>query len=576
MWRTESPLARRYAACPPWLRALLLLLVWVGLPLCGLLLLGGLHYWGLAQQFNLDQVGQLPRTNVIIDRNGVEFDSSFGTSLELIDYQQLPPFLVQALLAREDAHFFQHPGIDVVGLARATVRNLKDRKFTQGASTLSMQLARNVFEIRAKSMHRKFLEIALTLRIEQRFSKKEILAGYLNRIYFGVGAGHLGVQDAARHYFNRSVSELNEGECALLMGIIRGPHIFSPWRDREAAVQQQGQVLQRMVAENMITAEQVARIRQLPLRLTTRQQMLSSRNHAVQVIENELGEVLDEETLQLGGLRVMTTLDLAWQKRLERELLQSLATLEADPSYRNPRYANHQFGSDPLYLQCAAVSLDSKDGGILALLGGRDYAHSLLDRSRKVRRDLGTAFEPFVAAAAAERGQPVMPGQPVSMGRSVGDEAVQRIAKRCGLKGPFAAGEDLFRGAVSATPMEMAIGLATLASGGYRMEPYLITAVYDAQGNECFRERPQRFLALSRQAAKQGLSVLSASQGSDCFTGATGSEREAWTLRVGPRGSTAIWVGFDQPRIITHESRLKQLLGDIVDRLDNQHGRKER
>ncbi len=551
-------------------------MLWLVLPVLILVLLVGLHYWTLAQQYDLEQVRQLPRPNVIVDRNGLELEASFGTSLEMIEYAQLPPFLVNALLAREDAHFFKHPGIDVLGLMRATLRNLKDRKFTQGASTLSMQLARNVFEIRAKSMHRKFLEIALTWRIEQRYSKQEILAGYLNRIYFGVGAGHLGVQDAARHYFNRSVSQLNEAECALLMGIIRGPHIFSPWRNREAAVQQMGQVLQRMVAEQMITTAQMEQFRLLPLRLTTRQQMVAQRNHAIQAVENELNDVLDEETLQRGGLRVTTTLDLAWQKRLERELQQSLMTLEADPSYRNPRYTDHRPGAEPSYLQCAAVSLDSKDGGILALIGGRDYAHSVLDRSRAVRRDLGTAFEPFVAAAVAERGQSVLPGQPVSMGRSVGDEAVQRIAQRCGLKGPFVRGEDLFRGAVSATPMEMAVGLATLASGGYRLEPYVVVTVLDAEGKECFRQRAQRFLALGKQAAKQGLSVLSSSQGSDCFTGATGSEREAWTLRVGPRGSTAIWVGFDQPKIITHESRLKQLLGDIVNRLDNQRGRKER
>ncbi|TAE87583.1 MAG: hypothetical protein EAZ81_13890 [Verrucomicrobia bacterium] len=134
------------------------------------------------------------------------------------------------------------------GLVRATLRNIKDKKFTQGASTLSMQLARNTYEIRAKSLHRKFLEIALTFRVEHHYSKKQIMAGYLNRIYFGVGAGHYGIEDAAQQYFGKNVSRLNEAQCAMIIGIIRGPHIFSPWRDLDAAKEQRDQVLDRMIA----------------------------------------------------------------------------------------------------------------------------------------------------------------------------------------------------------------------------------------------------------------------------------------------------------------------------------------
>src|SRR5690606_5231649 len=158
----------------------------------------------------------------------------------------LPDFLVKALQAREDARFFDHAGVDFRGLARATVRNLKDRDFTQGASTLTMQLARNTYDIRAKSLHRKFLEIALTLRIEARYSKDEIPAHYLTRIYSGAGAED--IEQAARTYCGRSVLALNESDCAMIAGIIRGPHIFSPLRDFEAALEQRDQTLARMVA----------------------------------------------------------------------------------------------------------------------------------------------------------------------------------------------------------------------------------------------------------------------------------------------------------------------------------------
>jgi membrane peptidoglycan carboxypeptidase len=157
----------------------------------------------------------------------------------------------------------------------------------------------------------------------------------------------------------------------------------------------------------------------------------------------------------------------------------------------------------------------------------------------------------------------------VRTGTPIGPDGVERIARRCGLSGPFATTEDLYRGAVSATPMEMAIGLATLAHEGKRPRPFLIREIRNSENEVLVKNEPSLFSALSPPAARSALNVLKQTKGSDIFTGATGSEREAWTLRLGPKGSTAIWVGFDQPQVITQESRLKQLLSDIVNRLDN-------
>jgi penicillin-binding protein 1A len=568
-WRPQDPPARWLRKIPARYHKLARAMLWTGVvgSICALLFC--LYYVSLAASYDIAEVGKLPQRNRVYDRYNNEIDAIVGSNIDLIAYEDLPPFLVKALQAREDAEFFTHSGVHLRGLARATVRNLKDRKFTQGASTLSMQLARNTYEIRAKSLHRKFLEIALTLRVEQHYSKQQIMAGYLNRIYFGVGAGHLGVQDAAENYFGKHVKDLNEAECATLIGIIRGPHIFSPWRDLAAAEEQRDQVLNRMIAMKFISEEDKQRISAIPLKIRPPEEVTTERSYAIQAVVREVNKLVSAEEIQLGGLKIYTTLDMPWQRRLEGELQKALTALEKEKSYRAPTHAQHQGKDNPLYLQMTAVTLETKTGAILAQIGGRDYEHSAFDRTHSARRDLGTAFEPFVAAAAAQRGRTVYPGSPVRTGSPIGPEGVERIARRCGLSGPFATTEDLYRGAVSATPMEMAIGLATLAHQGKRPRPFLIREILNSENEVLAQNQSSLFAALNPTAARSALNVLKQTKGSEIFTGATGSEREAWTLRLGPKGSTAIWVGFDQPQVITQESRLKQLLADIVDRLDN-------
>lgn len=568
-WRPQEPPARWLSKIPARYHKLVRFTLRVSLIGIAAFACFCLYYIGLASSYDITQVGKLPQRNIVYDRYNNEIDAIVGSNIELINFDDLPPFMVKALQAREDAEFFTHSGIHLRGLARATVRNIKDRKFTQGASTLSMQLARNTYEIRAKSLHRKFLEIALTLRVEKHYSKQQIMAGYLNRIYFGVGAGHLGIQDAAKHYFGKHVRDLNEGECAMLIGIIRGPHIFSPWRDLDAAKSQRNQVLDRMIAMKFISEEEKQRIIALPIKITAPDDSNTEKSYAIQAVVKEVNKLVSDEEIQLGGLKIYTTLDMPWQRRLEGELKQAIASLEKEKSYSAPTLAQHKGTANPEYLQMTAVTLETKTGAILAQIGGREYEHSRFDRCHSARRDLGSAFEIFVAAAAAERGRPVYPGSPVATGRPIGPEGVERIARRCGLTGPFLQTEDLYRGSVSATPMEMAIGLATLANQGSRPRPYLIRQIVNSDNEVIAENGPLFFPALTAPAARKSLSVLKETKGTDAFTGATGSEREAWTLRLGPKGSTAIWVGFDKPQVITQETRLKKLLSEIVDRLDN-------
>jgi penicillin-binding protein 1A len=538
------------------------------LSLAGAVVLSGFafFYFLLAMSFDLDEVAKLPAGTVFYDRNGREIAVPGAAGRRLVKRDDIPDFLVKALQAREDARFFEHNGVDLRGLARATIRNIKDRDFTQGASTLSMQLARNSYDIREKSLHRKFLEIALTLRLEARYSKDEILTHYLNRIYFGSGAD--GIEQAARTYFDKPTRDLTDGECALVVGIIRGPHIFSPLRNPEAAIQQRNQTLDRMLAMGFIDKQRSDAIAAEPLKLADDEKRDSQTSYALQAARRELDRILDEGGVQLGGLRVRTTLDSAWQQRLENELNHAVEALEHEKGWGHPVLKDHHAGSEPAYVQFAAVTTETKTGGILALIGGRNFSHSRFDRTRS-SRDLGSAFEPFVAAAAAERGKLVLPGKPVQTGRQIGPSEVERIAKRCGIAGPFLQTEDLFRGAVAATPMEMSVGLATLGNQGKRPKPYLIREVRDASGEVIYTAKPELTPALGKPAAMDAASVLNRKNSTRTFTGATGSERDAWTLRLGPSGATAIWIGFDKPAAIAPEKRLNALLEEFVQRLGN-------
>lgn len=565
-WRPIRPPAFWKRWLPPWAHGPVKLLFFLGLAGGVVASAIAFFYFILAMRFDLDEVAKLPAGTTFYDRKGVEIAAPGSSGRRLATRQDLPDFLVKSLQAREDEHFFNHHGVYFRGLARATVRNFKDWDFTQGASTLSMQLARNCFKMKEKSFHRKLLEIALTLRVESRYSKDEILTHYLNRIYFGAGAN--GIEQAARTYFGKPAKEMTDGECALIVGIIRGPHIFSPFRDLEAAMRERRSTLDRMVKVGFINQARRDELAEEPVKLVKEEDRETQTSYALQAAKRELDRILENDGINQGGLKVKTTLDAGWQNRLEQELNRAVEALEHEKGWPHPTEANHVTGAEPNYLQYAAVTTETKSGAVLALIGGRNYTDSRFDRTRS-SRDLGSAFEPFVAAAAAERGKLVLPGKPVQTGRQIGPAEVERLAKRCGIEGPFLKSEDLFRGSVAATPMEMSVGLATLGNKGKRAKPYLIQEIRDSSGEVIYTAKPDLTAALGAAAAEDATSVLQRSGGTRCFTGATGSERDAWTLRLGPGGATAIWLGFDKPTVIAKDTRLKALLDEFVKRLGN-------
>jgi len=564
-WRpiTEARFWMRWL--PVCLHTPLVMMFWASL--CLLVVgLGVMFYYYLeASKFDLDEVGKLPKENTYYDRSGKLIDVPDDRAGKNVKRADIPEDLVHALIAREDARFFEHGGVDVRGLARASLRNIKDRNFTQGASTLTMQLARNTFEMRTKSLNRKAVEIALSIRIEGSYSKDEILTNYLNRIYFGSGA--YGIEQAAQTYFGKTTSELHAGECAMIAGIIRGPHIYSPLRNFEKAINQRDQTLARMVDAQIITQARADEIKAIKIELNEKSKHNGAqRSYALLAIKEELESLMERENILLNGLKIHSTIDIGWQTRLESELNLAVSGLEKEKGWQHHIHSKHEQGMLVDYVQYAAVTTETKSGEILAYIGGRDYTHSTYDRTN-AKRDLGSAFEPFVAAAAAERGKLVLAGKPIQTGRQIGPQEVQRLAMRCGISGPFVNTEDLYRGVVSATPMEMSVGLATLGNKGNKPRPHLIRKITDSDGNVLYHAKLKTQPALSKSAAEDAVGVLKNMSGTRSFTGATGSERDAWVMRLGPSGSTTIWIGFDTPKKIAPEARLNALLDEFVRRL---------
>ncbi|MBT8044469.1 MAG: penicillin-binding protein [Verrucomicrobiae bacterium] len=534
---------------PDWLRALIKWSIRWGLVAFTMLLAVCLFYYYLSWKYDMNDVAKMPEQSVILDRHGGEFSTVHGEKRRLIARDEIPEVMVQALLAREDARFYSHHGVDAKGLVRATLRNIKDMSFTQGASTLSMQLTRNSYDLRAKSLHRKMLEIAVTLRIENRYSKDEILTHYLNRIYFGAGCH--GVEEAAQTYFGHSTRELNMGECAMLVGIIRGPHLFSPFRNFEGALAQRDEVLERMMQCHYITEEQLEIAKKNPIRLVAEKDRHTGSSYVRESIRKQLNLILDQQDIRHGGLRIHTTVDAVMQQRMDKALAAPISPLEQ----------GKRSG-----LQAAALSIDPQSGGILALSGGRDFSESAYNRVNRVRRDLGRMFAPFLDAMALERAKVVIPGQAVQTGRQLGVEETIRLGKRFGFSGPFAKTDDLYRGIVASSPMQLGCAASTLMAKGVQSEPHLIRVITDAEGNVLYEAMIKVNQVISEDAAMGTLELMGDKK--EAYIAPTVSRHDAWALLMQKEAVTVLWLGYDQPKAIADHQKVSQALSNTLRKLD--------
>jgi penicillin-binding protein 1A len=376
-----------------------------------------------AQEFDLSLIHKLEKASIIYDRSGQELGRIFVLNRDPVPLEKVPRHMIEAVVATEDSRFFDHDGVDRMGILRATLRNLKDRSNTQGASTITQQLARNSFGIFEKSYRRKLVEAFLAMRIEKNFSKSEIMEMYLNRIYFG--SGFYGVNAASKGYFGKEVSEIGVDEAAILAGLIRSPHNLSPFNNPKASQNARNHVLNRMVEEGMITAEMAKSLIAQPVKTKERGgDRKRAFEYAYERIRQRVVAEIGYQSASEGGFHIYTTIDSTLQEAAHAALVRQLAEIENHPTFEGQTYGDYEKILDqwkkekiseaeeaegerkpppPQYLQGAVLAIDNRTGAVRALVGGRDYAHSNFDRTVQARRKTGTAFTPFVYAAGYSR-----------------------------------------------------------------------------------------------------------------------------------------------------------------------------
>jgi penicillin-binding protein 1A len=497
---------------------------------------------GRAATFDLGKLEQMESASVILDRNDKIFGQIYVENRETIPYDQLPRDLVNAVVAVEDAKFYQHHGYDLSGIIRAAFKNFAAGHVRQGASTITQQLARNSFALKEKTFRRKLLEIFLARRIEDNFGKQKIMELYLNRIYFG--GGLYGAEAAARGYFGKTASEMSLSECATLAGLIKSPNRLSPWADRAASREARNYALGRMRDLGFIDKAKWASAQAEDLAIGSRQNA-QGQTYAVDYIRQQVIAAVGWDRAMNEGFRIHTTIDADLQKTAEDSLRQSLERAEHHSGYNHQTYADYAANfrkarssgtassqPTPEYLQGAIIGLDNESGGILVLVGGRDFEHNQYDRALQAKRPAGTAMKPFVYAAAFENGlypgsvvedspldnRAVMiggttgilgewgpesadnrydgaitarqalakskNGATVRVGMDAGLDAVLQLCRNAGIRSALRPYPATFLGSSEVTLAELALAYTIFPNGGWRpSSPHILERIEEKDGS---------------------------------------------------------------------------------------------
>src|SRR5437762_6962290 len=277
-----------------------------------------IFYSAWAQTFDMKKVGEMPERNTVFDVDGKIYSRLAGANRLKVSLDQISPFFVNALLAREDTRFYQHNGIDWRGILRALVRDILSGSAKEGASSITQQLARNSLPLGGRNVSRKLLEAMVAFRIEHEFTKKQILELYVNRIYFG--AGCYGVETASQAYFGKNASKLNLPEAALIAGLIRSPNRFSPLKNPEGAANERNAVLDRMVEVKKIPAAEAAQAKLDKVNAHPRRLLQIQENYAMDAVQRDLNLILTQDQIDNGGMFLYTTLDPNVQSTAQQAL----------------------------------------------------------------------------------------------------------------------------------------------------------------------------------------------------------------------------------------------------------------
>ncbi|MDP6572877.1 MAG: PBP1A family penicillin-binding protein [Rhodospirillales bacterium] len=540
----------------------------------GVIALGGLVAWYALDLPDIEGAlarGRAPTVRLLAadGRELAAVGDLYGVPVRL---GELPPALPAAVLSMEDRRFYNHFGIDLIGLARAAVANAKAGRIVQGGSTITQQVAKNLFLTPQRTLKRKVQELLLALWLEHRLTKDQILTVYLNRVY--LGAGTYGVEAAARRYFGKSARRVTTYQAALLAGLLKAPSRYSPARDPGLAARRARAVLDVMVAAGVLTPAQAATAKRgggaIPAARLPRRQ---GRHFVDWVLEQVSGYISAGDR----DLVVKTTLDGPLQRTAEA----AVGALLEGPGTRAGAAE-------------AALVVLSPDGAVRAMVGGRDYATSQFNRATQARRQPGSAFKPFVYLAGLEAGltpDSIIEDAPVTMAgwsprnfdkryrgpmtlrqalaRSVNTAAV-RVARKAGIERVAATARRLGIGARLTTTPSLALGAAEVglleltaaygpfANGGFGLLPYAIEEISDAAGRVLYRRAGSglgRVVAAPRVAAMNDMLSVAVSSGTGRaarlarpVAGKTGTSqdfRDAWFVGYSADLVGGVWIGND-------------------------------
>lgn len=537
-----------------------------------------------------------PEMTRVLAGDGSEIVSFASEKRILLDHDAIPEPFRLALIASEDSRFEKHGGIDLVGVLRAAW--VTARGGHQGASTLTMQLAGNLFLDRSqRTVRRKLQEAVLALQIEREFSKQEIFRMYCNQVHFGHGL--FGLEAAARYYFGKSAPALSVAESATLVGLLPRPASYSPLHNLPRATERRNLVLRRMVEEGFLDVAEAQRLSGEPIVLAPREGGSALAPYFTEQARRWLEETYGTSDLYRGGLVVGTTLDPRLQEIANQAVARGLRELDE----RRRARAGGDAAVDPA-AQAALIAIDPRSGEILALVGGRDHSLSEFDRAMQARRQPGSLFKPFVFAAALAQGwtladtlldeptvfldprRPV-PYQPENFSRRyygtitlrtaleksinistvklldrVGYDAVIETARRLGIRSPLRPYPSLALGAFELSLLEVTSAYGAFANQGLLREPHFIREVTDRHGSTLHRARPAAAQAVSPRVAylmnsalcgvvRRGTAHTAGAVLEHDLAGKTGTtddNTDAWFVGYTPDLVVGVWVGFDEPR----------------------------
>jgi penicillin-binding protein 1A len=527
----------------------------------------------------------------------------------LVALEDLPPFVPGAFLAIEDRKFYTHWGVDLFGIARAVISNVRHGRRVQGGSTITQQLARNLFDMFENTLTRKIKEALLATRIERAYSKDEILEMYLNQIYFGSGAH--GIEAAAQVFFGKHAKELDVGEATLLAGLPKNPRDYSPINHLDRALQRRSVVLEAMVDTDRLSRAEAdsldaAKVNVRPGRVGQSEFAAYFLEEVRQYLEDRYGA----DRIYRDGLKVYTGLDPLLQRAAEDSMEAHLSRIERAKGYAETkaRYEKELAGDhdpgEPGYLQGAVVAIDIETGLVRALVGGRSFKHSKFDRAVQARRQPGSAFKPFVFVAALENGYTpadILLDAPIVLDLPNGDvwkpqnysetfegevtlrhalnvsiniaairllmamgpiEAIN-VAHRLGIKSDLENVYSLALGVSEVTLLEITNAYATIAAGGMRGDPIFITKVVDREGrvleeNRIFREEvldpkvnymiTSLMESVMNHGFGHGARVYGFTEPAAGKTGTTDLCTDAWFLGFTSELAVGVWTGFDEKK----------------------------